>query len=63
MTVAIIYSVVSESLAFFHHVNLFDFLFGVQWSPQTAMRADQAGASGAFGALPLLAGTFMITLT
>ncbi len=62
VTAAIIYSVVSEALAFFHHVRFFDFLFGTQWSPQTAMRADQAGASGAFGALPLLAGTFMITL-
>lgn len=62
VTAAIIFSVVTESLAFFRHVNFFDFLFGTQWSPQTAMRADQSGASGAFGALPLLAGTFMITL-
>jgi len=62
VTAAIIYSVVSEAIAFFGHVPFFDFLFGTQWSPQTAMRADQAGATGAFGALPLLAGTFMITL-
>lgn len=62
VTIAIIYSVVNESLAFFRHVPFTDFLFGTTWSPQTAMRADQAGASGAFGALPLLAGTFMITL-
>jgi phosphate transport system permease protein len=61
VTAAIIYSVVSEALRFFHHVPLGDFLFGLKWSPQTAMRADQAGASGAFGALPLLAGTMMIT--
>ncbi len=61
VTVAIIYSVVSESLRFFHHVPVGDFLFGTKWSPQTAMRADQAGASGAFGAIPLLAGTLMIT--
>lgn len=62
VTAAIIYSVVSESLAFFRHVPFWDFLLGTQWSPQTAMRADQSGASGTFGALPLLAGTFMITL-
>lgn len=62
VTVAIIYSIVSEALAFFHHVKPLDFLLGTQWSPQMAMRADQAGASGAFGALPLLAGTFLITL-
>ena len=62
VTAAIIYSVVSEALQFFARVPFFDFLFGIQWSPQTAMRADQAGASGSFGALPLLAGTFLITL-
>lgn len=61
ITAAIIYSVVSESLRFFHHVPIHDFLFGLKWSPQTAMRADQAGASGAFGAVPLVLGTLMIT--
>ena len=61
VTAAIIYSVVSESLRFFHQVPLSDFLFGLKWSPQTALRADQAGASGSFGAIPLLLGTLMIT--
>ena len=61
VTVAIVFSVLREALAFFRHVPVADFLFGTEWSPQTAMRADQAGASGSFGALPLLAGTFMIT--
>ena len=61
ITGAIIYSVVSESLRFFHHVPLSDFLFGLKWSPQTALRADQAGASGAFGMVSLLTGTMMIT--
>ena len=61
VTGAIIYSVVSESLRFFHYVPLGDFLFGLKWSPQTALRPDQAGASGTFGAVPLLAGTLMIT--
>ncbi len=61
VTAAIVFSVLREAVAFFHHVNLMDFLFGLKWSPQTAMRADQAGASGSFGAVPLLAGTFMIT--
>ncbi|MFZ4540296.1 MAG: phosphate ABC transporter permease subunit PstC [Rickettsiales bacterium] len=62
VTAAIVLSVATEALAFFRHVPFTDFLFGMQWSPQTAMRADQSGASGTFGALPLLAGTFMITL-
>ena len=61
ITGAIIFSVVSESIRFFAHVPVSDFLFGLKWSPQTAMRADQTGASGSFGALPLLAGTLMIT--
>lgn len=61
VTVAIVLSVLREALQFFHQVNFFDFLFGTKWSPQTAMRADQSGASGTFGAVPLLAGTFMIT--
>ena len=61
-TFAIIFSVLDESLRFFAQVPLFDFLFGLQWSPQTALRADQAGSSGAFGVIPLLAGTLMITV-
>lgn len=61
ITGGIIYSVVSESLRFFSHVPFMDFLFGTQWSPQTALRADQAGASGTFGMVPLLTGTLMIT--
>jgi phosphate transport system permease protein len=37
-----------------------EFLFGTEWSPQTAMRADQAGSSGAFGSVPLFWGTIFI---
>lgn len=60
ITFAIILSVLIESLHFFDKVPLFDFLFGTTWSPQTALRADQAGSTGAFGAIPLFAGTLMI---
>lgn len=38
-----------------------DFLFGLHWSPQIAIRADQIGQTGAFGAAPLFYGTLMIT--
>lgn len=62
ITVAIVLSVVFESIRFFASVPFFDFLFGLNWSPQTALRADQAGASGSFGAVPLLVGSFLITL-
>lgn len=60
-TVGIVLSVLFESLRFFQQVDIFDFLFGLKWSPQMAMRADQAGSSGSFGAVPVLAGTFLIT--
>jgi phosphate transport system permease protein len=39
-----------------------DFLFGTKWSPQIAIRADQVGSSGAFGAIPLFTGTLLIAL-
>jgi len=60
-TVGIVLSVLFESLRFFQQVPLTDFLFGLKWSPQMALRADQAGSSGSFGAIPVLAGTFMIS--
>jgi len=60
-TVGIVLSLLFESLLFFRHVSLIDFLFGTQWSPQIAMRADQVGSSGAFGAVPLFAGTLLIS--
>ena len=59
-TVGIVLSVLFESLRFFESVPITDFLFGLDWSPQTAMRADQAGSSGAFGAVPVFAGTMLI---
>lgn len=60
-TIGIVLSVLFESIRFFQQVPLTDFLFGLKWSPQMAMRADQAGSSGSFGAVPVLAGTFMIS--
>jgi phosphate transport system permease protein len=61
-TVGIVLSVVYESIRFFAQVPISEFLFGLEWSPQTALRADQVGASGAFGAVPLFAGTALIAL-
>ena len=61
-TVGIIASLVYDSMRFFASVPIAEFLFGTQWSPQTAIRADQVGSTGAFGALPLFAGTFLIML-
>jgi phosphate transport system permease protein len=61
-TVGIVLSVLYEAIRFFQSVPLTDFLFGLEWSPQMAIRADQVGSSGAFGAIPVLAGTVMISL-
>lgn len=60
-TLGIILSLLFESLRFFSRVPATEFLFGIQWSPQTAIRADQVGSSGAFGAIPLFVGTFLIS--
>jgi phosphate transport system permease protein len=61
-TIGIVVSLLFEATRFFDKVPLTDFLFGLAWSPQTAIRADQIGSSGAFGAIPLLAGTGLISL-
>jgi phosphate transport system permease protein len=60
-TIGIFLSVFFEALLFFQQVSPFEFLFGLSWSPQTAIRADQVGSSGAFGAVPLFAGTLLIS--
>ena len=57
----ILFSVLFEALRFFQSVPVLDFLFGVEWSPQTALRADQVGSSGSFGAVPLFLGTLQIS--
>jgi len=62
ITVAIVGSVLFESLRFFDKVPVMDFLFGTQWSPQTALRADQGASGGSFGAVPVFLGTLLITL-
>ncbi|MDP3659965.1 phosphate ABC transporter permease subunit PstC [Phenylobacterium sp.] len=61
-TVGIIASLAWESWRFFQVVSPIHFLFGREWDPQIAMRADQFASEGAFGALPLFAGTFLIML-
>jgi phosphate transport system permease protein len=60
-TIGIVLSLLFESIRFFQKVSPIDFLFGLEWSPQTALRKDQVGATGLFGAVPLLAGTVLIS--
>jgi phosphate transport system permease protein len=61
-TIGIVLSLLFESIRFFNKVTPTEFLFGLHWSPQTALRSDQIGASGAFGAVPIFAGTLLITV-
>jgi len=61
VTLGIVSSLLFESLRFFRSVPVGDFVLGLTWSPQTALRADQVGSSGAFGAVPVFAGTLLVT--
>lgn len=60
-TVGIVASLVTEAFRFFRLIPMTEFLFGLEWSPQTAIRDDQVGSSGKFGVLPLLSGTLLIS--
>jgi phosphate transport system permease protein len=60
-TIGIVASVAFEAFRFFAIISPIDFLFGTSWSPQMAIRADQVGSSGSFGAVPLFAGTALIS--
>ncbi len=60
-TVGIVLSLLFEAIRFFRMVPVTEFLFGLEWSPQTALRADQVGSSGSFGAVPLFTGTMLIS--
>ncbi len=60
-TIGIILSVLYEAIRFFKVIPITQFLFGLDWSPQMAIRADQVGSSGAFGAVPVFLGTILIS--
>lgn len=53
-TVLIVLSLLRETINFFGDVPVADFLFGTEWSP---LFADPS-----YGVLPLIAGTFLVTL-
>jgi len=60
-TVGIVCSLVFESIRFFELVPVHEFLFGLKWYPQIAIREDQAASAGAFGAIPVFGGTLLIS--
>ena len=61
-TLGIVLSVLYEAIRFFKVIPVTDFLFGLEWRPQMAIREDQVGSSGSFGSIPVLAGTAMISM-
>jgi phosphate transport system permease protein len=66
-TIGIVFSVLFETYRFFFdpaltgRPTIADFLLGTEWNPQAALRADQGDIKTAFGFVPLLTGTLLIT--
>ena len=65
-TLGIVLSVVFESVSFFQVISFWDFITGTKWEPDTAFligagRDMEGVAPPKFGAVPIFAGTFMIT--
>ncbi len=60
-TVGIVASLAFETIKFFRLVPITEFLFGLNWEPQIPIRADQIAAEGAFGWIPVIVGTLVIT--
>ena len=54
-TLAIVFSLLKETISFFGDVPIGDYLFGTKWTPQFA------GDQQSFGVLPLIWGTFYLT--
>lgn len=67
-TIGIVLSVLFESYRFFFdpaikgRPTVSQFLFGLDWNPQAAMRADQGEIQTAYGFVPLLVGSLLITV-
>ena len=61
-TIGIVLSLVFEALRFFARVPWYEFFFGLNWEPQIPLRADQVAGHGAFGAVPVFAGTLLVAL-
>jgi phosphate transport system permease protein len=60
-TLGILLSLLIEALRFFDRVSPFEFFFGLNWEPQIPIREGQVTAGGAFGAIPVFAGTLLIS--
>ena len=61
VTAGIVASLIYESIRFFSMVPIAEFLFGLNWEPQIAIREGQVAGAGAFGWIPVFVGTLVIT--
>ncbi len=61
-TFGIVISLTLESMKFFNFVSPLELLFGLNWEPQIPVREGQVTAGGAFGAVPVYVGTFLIAI-
>ena len=61
-TIGIVSALLFETIKFLNKVPLTEFLFGLNWEPQIPIREDQVAASGAFGWIPVLVGTLVVTV-
>jgi len=65
-TFGILLSILFESIHFFRRESFIDFIFGLNWNPDTAFlegagRSTEGAGAANFGAVPIFAGTFYIT--
>ena len=60
-TFGILFSLIGETVKFFQHVPLWKFLFGTHWSPLSGVFEGKVDEN-TVGAIPLFAGTWMITM-
>ena len=61
-TIGIVSALLFETIKFLNKVPLTEFLFGLNWEPQIPIREDQVAASGAFGWIPVMVGTLVVTV-
>ena len=58
-TIGIVLAIIFEAIHFFNIVSLWEFITGTHWAPDDA---TEGNTQGMFGAVPIFAGTFMITM-
>ncbi|MFP4213461.1 MAG: phosphate ABC transporter permease subunit PstC [Desulfohalobiaceae bacterium] len=66
-TLGIVFSILFEAIKFFQMVSIWEFITGTNWAPDKAFlagagRGEESASEGNFGAVPVFAGTFMITI-